>query len=83
VNIVKFPTKLPSPDELDLPRAKIVELLEAMSNRALARCNGAMVASNAAELAALIRGAADDAASDSEGWQEVLQTIRDSWGISA
>jgi hypothetical protein len=82
MKILKFPTKLPSPEQLDLPQAKLVELFESIANRSLARCNEIMVARNAAELAAVVRGAADDAASDSEGWQTLLETIRESWGIS-
>jgi hypothetical protein len=82
MKVIKFPTKLPSPDELDLPQAKLVELLEAMANRAMARCNQIMVARNASELAAAVRGAAEDAASDSEEWQTLLQNIRESWGIT-
>jgi hypothetical protein len=82
MTVIKFPTKLPSPGQLDLAQATLCGLLQDMAGRSLARCNEVIKAGNAPELAAVIRGVADDAASDSAGWAELLMKIRESWGIS-
>ncbi len=82
MSVVRFPTKMPSPDQIDLAQAHLSSLLQDMANRSLARCNQVLTARNAPELARLINEAAQDAAGDAAGWASLLKTVKDSWGIS-
>lgn len=81
MTVVKFPTKLPPPDRIDLPQAHFCVLLQNLSGLFLARANELMRASNAAELATVVREIEKDTAEASAGWAAVSKAIRDSWGI--
>jgi len=81
MTVIKFPTKLPAPDQLDLPRAELVGLLQNIAGLALARGNELMKAKNASEFAAVVRGIGGDTAEASAGWEQFSEKIRVSWGI--
>ena len=81
MTVVKFPTKLPSPDQLDLPQATLCGLLQDISGRSMARCGEVIRAKNASELAAVVRAIAEDSEGDRVGWADLSKLIRDSWGI--
>jgi hypothetical protein len=81
MTVIKFPTKLPSPDQLELPRVQLIGLLQNLSGLLQARSLKLMEANNAAELAAVVRGIAGDTAEANTGWAELSEKIRVSWGI--
>jgi hypothetical protein len=81
MTIIRFPTKLPPPNELGLARAQLCELLQDTSRLLLARANQLIATNNASEFAAVVRGVADDTAEASAGWANVSKIIREAWGV--
>jgi hypothetical protein len=81
MSISKFPTKLPSPNNLDLAQAELIAQLQRLSTLSTARANQFMMAKNAPELAAVVRAVQKDAEEAAAGWGALSDTIRKSWGI--
>lgn len=79
--IVSFPTALPTPHELDLPRLRLIELTNSLAAQLLGDCNELMKATNAPEFAAVLRKTSNRLAAASAGWAEMSSTIRESWKI--
>jgi hypothetical protein len=80
-NVVKFPGKLPTLDQLELPRAQLCLLLSELAKEITKSQLALMASGNAVEFAAAVRKTADKLAVASTGWAEMSVTIRKSWGI--
>ena len=79
--ILNFPNKLPTPGQLELPRAQLIVLLHDLT-AALTRCQlDLMEASNAPEFAAAVRKTAEKVGEASAGWNALCDTIRNSWRL--
>ncbi len=81
MTVVQFPTSLPSPEQLDLPRLKLIELTNKLAAELLGHCNELMKATNAPEFAAVVRKTAVQLAEASAGWAAMSGAIRDSWHV--
>lgn len=81
MNIVSFPTSLPAPHQLDLPRLRLIELTNSLAAELLGHCNELMQASNAPEFASVVRKTAGRLAEASAGWAAMSSTIRECWHI--
>jgi len=81
MTVVKFPSKLPAPHQLELPRAQLCGVLQELANDMLGQANELMHANNASELAAAVRKTAGKVAEASAGWAEMSTKIRELWGI--
>ena len=81
MSIIKFPTKLPPPERLDLPRAELCGLLQDLAGLALERANELMDTDNAAEFADVVRRIAEDTAKANAGWKQRADQIRQSWNV--
>jgi hypothetical protein len=81
MTIATFPSKLPSPQQLELPRAQLCALLHELTNEVMARQLDLMKAGNASEFAAAVRQTAAKMAEASAGWTEMSNTIRKSWHV--
>lgn len=78
--IIKFPSKMPAPGDLELPRVQLSVLLNGLSAELLQLQGDLMKANSAPEIAAVVRMAVDKLAEANTGWAVMAQTIRDSWG---
>jgi hypothetical protein len=81
VSIVQFPTSLPSPEQLDLARLKLVELTNNLAADLLAHCNELMKTTNAPEFTVIVRKTEAKLAEANAGWSAMSTAIRDSWHI--
>jgi hypothetical protein len=81
MTVVKFPSKLPGPQHLELPRAQLCGLLQELANDVLGHANELRQANNASELAAAVRKTAGKLAEASAGWAAMSNNIREFWGI--
>lgn len=81
MNIIKLPTKLPSPDEIELPRAQLCALLQDLNVELMKAQGELMKANNAPEMAEAVRATVQKLTEARGGWLELSRTIRDSWGI--
>jgi hypothetical protein len=81
MSIVSFPSSLPAPHQLDLPRLRLIELTNALAAELLGHCGELMKASNAPEFAAVVRKTAEHLAQASAGWAAMSSTIRECWHI--
>ena len=81
MNIVSFPSALPAPHQLDLPRLRLIELTNSLAAELLAHCSELMKASNAPEFASVVRKTAEHLAEASAGWTAMSSTIRECWHI--
>jgi hypothetical protein len=81
MSIVSFPSALPAPHQLDLPRLRLIELTNSLAAELLGDCNELMKASNAPEFAAVLRKSGDRLAAASAGWAAMSSTIQESWHI--
>ena len=80
-NVVTFPTMLPSPKQLELPRAQLSGIMHDLTIE-LTHCQGDLLrANNATEFAAAVLRTAEKLAEASAGWAAMSSTIRESWGI--
>lgn len=81
MSIVQFPSSLPAPHQLDLPRVKLMELTNNLAADLLGFCNELMKAQNAPQFAAVVRKTEAKLADASAGWAAMSRTIRESWHI--
>ena len=81
MNIVSFPSALPAPHQLDLPRLRLMELTNSLAAELLSHCNELTKASTAPEFAAVVRKTAEHLADASAGWAAMSRTIRECWHI--
>ena len=81
MSVIKFPSKLPPPDQLDLSQVHVVGLLQSLTELELARANELMDTGNATEFAAVVRSIAEDTADAAAGWEQLSNHIRASWGV--
>lgn len=81
MNIVKLPTRLPAPEQLELPRAQLAGLLQDLATELLTAQLAIISSSNAPELAEAVRTTVHKLTEARGGWLELSRTIRDSWGI--
>jgi hypothetical protein len=81
VSVVQFPTSLPSPEQLDLARLKLIELTNNLAAELLAHCNELMKAANAPEFTVVVRKTESKLAEASAGWLAMSTVIRESWHI--
>jgi hypothetical protein len=81
MNIVSFPSAMPAPHQLDLPRLRLIELTNSLAAQLLGHCNELMKASNAPEFAAVVRKTAEHLAEASTGWSAMSDTIRECWHL--
>jgi len=81
MSVVPFPTSVPAPHQLDLPRLKLIELTNTLAAELLGHCNELMKVQSAPEFAALVRKTEARLAEASAGWTAMSATIRDSWHI--
>jgi hypothetical protein len=81
LTVIKFSDKLPTPQQLELPRLRLAGLAHELTID-LAQCQEALMNSeSAATLAAAIRRTADKLAEASAGWASISSTIPETWGI--
>lgn len=81
MEIVKFPGKLPTPGQLDLPRARLTGLVHDLT-RDLMQCQlDLMNADSGGEMAAAIHKTAGKLDEASRGWASMAKTVRESWGV--
>jgi hypothetical protein len=81
MTVVQFPTSLPAPEQLDLPRLKLIELTNNLAAELLGHCNELMKASSAPEFAAVVRKTAAQLEQARAGWTAMSDAIRDSWHV--
>jgi hypothetical protein len=79
--MIKFPTKLPSPGQLELPRVQLTEMLHELNKELVRRSLELMKADNAAEFGAVVRKTLATVSEASNVWKAFSDTIRDSWRI--
>ena len=80
MTVVKFPSKLPAPHQIELPRAQLCGVLQELANDMLEQANELMHANNASELAAAVRNTAGKVAEASAGWADMSTKIREFGG---
>ena len=80
-NILNFPTKLPTPQQVELPRASLSGILQELTIAVMKCYEDVLKADSASELAAAVRKTAEVVGEASAGWSELRNTVRDSWGI--
>jgi len=78
VNVVKFPSKLPTPGQLELPRAQLVGVLQELSTTLLTQANELFKAATAPEFAAVVRDTAAKVADANAGWA-AMSAATESW----
>lgn len=78
---VKFPTTLPPPRQLELPRAQLSILLNQLTAELLEMQNDLLKAGNAFEFTAAVRAVVSKIAEANAGWQQMSETIRQCWQI--
>lgn len=81
MTILQFPNKLPTPQQLGLPRAQLIGLLHGLAAELATLQVELMKAGNAGEFAAVARKTAGKLAEANSGWNAISDTIRESWGI--
>ena len=81
MSVIKLPTQLPLPGQLDLPRSELIGQLVGVSELLMARANELMKAESALALAAVVRAVERDVADTSQAWTALSNAIRKSWGI--
>jgi hypothetical protein len=80
-HISKFPTKLPSPNQLEPSRVALTEVLHELTVT-LMECQADLFkAANAPELARVVRETAKKIAEANSGWNELCDVVRDSWRV--
>lgn len=80
-DVVKFPTTLPPPRQLELPKAQLSSLLNQLTAELLELQNDLLKAGNAFEFAAAVRAVMSRIAEANAGWQQMSETIRQYWQI--
>jgi hypothetical protein len=80
-NILSFPSSLPTPQQLELPTARISGLLHDLNVELLKAQSGLLAANNAREFAAVVRMTTDKLSEASAAWTAMSETIRTSWHI--
>jgi hypothetical protein len=78
---MKFPSTLPSPDQLELACAHLCGLLRDITVELLALQAELMKAGNAGELTAVVHQTADKLAAANKDWAAMSESIRESWRI--
>jgi hypothetical protein len=81
MTIVQFPSKLPTPQQLELPRANLCSLAQELAADLTRSQMDLMQAKNPGEFAAAIRKTADKLAESAAAWTKLKAIIRESWGI--
>ena len=81
MDVIKFPSKLPAPHQLELTRAHLCGLLQQLATDVMGQANELMKADNAAAFAAVVRETAEKVAEANSGWTALSCAIRESWGI--
>jgi len=81
VSVLQFPTSLPAPHELDLPRLKLIELTNNLAAELLGQCSELMKAQSAPEFAAVVRKTEKKLAEAIAGWSAMSEAIRTNWSI--
>lgn len=75
-----FPSKIPEPGQLEIPRVMLFSLLHNLTKELMLRQGDLLKVDNAAEFAAVVRKTADKLAEASDSLTAMAQTVRDSWG---
>jgi hypothetical protein len=81
MNIVSFPTSIPSQQQLELTGAQLCTLLSQLSVNMVHQAGDLAAARDALEFAAPARRTADKIGKANAGWAAMVATIRDSWRI--
>jgi hypothetical protein len=79
--VLNFPSKLPTPQQLVLPRAQLSELLLELTKEIMQCQEELLKADNAPEFAAAVRKTAEKVGEASAGWSALCDIVRDSWRI--
>lgn len=85
MNVVKFPSTLPTAQQLELPCLHLVGLLQSLTadlaaqTEELMRCAAGQ--GYAVEVAAIVHKTAGKIAEASAGWAAMSDAIRSSWGV--
>jgi hypothetical protein len=79
--IVQFPSKLPTPQQLELPRAHLSSLAQELAADLMQSQMELVQAKNPSQFAAAIRKTADKLAESAAAWTKLKEIIRESWGI--
>jgi hypothetical protein len=78
-DVINLPTKLPTPNRLDLPRAQLVGVAQEVANDLLEFADRFMNKTNAAEFATAVGAIADKLAEAAASWEKLSSKIRESW----
>jgi hypothetical protein len=76
-----IPTELPTPEQLELPRAWLSELMHELTVELMHRQADLLRAVDTREFAAAVLRTADRLAEASARWGEMSSTIRESWEL--
>ena len=79
--MIKFPTKPPSPGQLEFPRVQLTEILHELNKELMRRSLELMKANNTPEFADVVRKTLATISEASTVWKAFSDTIRDSWRI--
>jgi hypothetical protein len=78
-DVLRLPTQLPTPNQLELPRAQLVDVAQEVANELLIFADRFMTTANAAEFATAVGAIADKLAEAAANWEELSGKIRESW----
>jgi hypothetical protein len=81
MTLVQFPSKLPTPQQLELPRAHLCSVAQELAAELTRSQMDLVQAKNPSEFAAAIRKTADKLAESAAAWTKLKRIIRESWGI--
>jgi hypothetical protein len=81
MTIITFPSRMPTPQQLDLPRAELSLLLHELVTELIQYQSDLMMAQSAPEFAAAVRKTTDKLAEASAGWTQMSTIIREEWGL--
>ena len=77
--VLRLPTRLPTPNQLELPRAQRIDLAEELANDLLLFAGSLMTTANAAEFATGVGAIADKLAEAAANWGRYSGKIQTSW----
>jgi hypothetical protein len=81
MTIVRFPSKLPTPQQLEVPRAHLCSLAQELAADLTRSQMDLVQAKNPSEFAAAIRKTSDKLVESAAAWTKLNGIIRESWGI--
>lgn len=81
MKVLSFPSSIPTPGQLELPRAQLTGLLHDLTAQVQSSQLALLTSRDAGEFAAAVHNAAQQIEAASRGWSQLSATVRDSWRI--